>query len=83
VANLMKRNYLNFNRDSVNDEMIKQQLQDLSAGKMTVSEEFKLASTGDILQLNKVNSQVGVVSQNNYNKGGGTAKKKKKKKKKM
>jgi hypothetical protein len=83
VANLMKRNYLNFNRDSVNDEMIKQQLQDLSAGKMTVSEEFKLASTGEILQLNKVNSQVGVVSQNNGNKGGGTAKKKKKKKKKM
>lgn len=65
VANMMKRNYLNWNRDSVNDEMIKEQLVDLSAGKMKVRENFRLMSTSEILQQNKSNAQVS--SQQNKN----------------
>ncbi len=82
VANLMKRNYLNFNRDSVNDEMIKQQLVDLSSGTMKVPDEFRMATTGEILQLNKVNSQEGSVAANAAAQAQNARKKKKKKKKK-
>ena len=69
IANMMKRNYLNWNRDSVNDEMIKEQLVDLSGGKLKVKDAFRLVSTNDILQQNKVNSQVGSTmnKQNNKN----------------
>lgn len=81
IANLMKRNYLNFNRDSVNDEMIKQQLEDLSGGVLKVPEDFKMATTGEILQLNKLNTQEGAVAANATAQAG-TKKKKKKKKKK-
>lgn len=34
IANLMKRSYLNWNRDSVNDEVIINQLDELSKGKL-------------------------------------------------
>jgi len=74
IANMMKRNYLNWNRDSVNDEMIKEQLVDLSAGKLKLKETFRLMSTNDILQQNKMNSQVGSTmnkpTKNNNNKKG-------------
>lgn len=59
IANMMKRNYLNWNRDSVNDEMIKEQLSDLSNGKLLFKETHRLSSTNEILQQNKHNSQVG------------------------
>lgn len=68
VANMMKRNYLNWNRDSVNDEMIKEQLTDLSHGKLVFKENHRLSSTNEILQQNKVNSQVGN-TQNRQNNG--------------
>lgn len=84
IANMMKRNYLNWNRDSVNDEMIKEQLADLSGGKLLFKENQRLSSTNEILQQNKVNSQVGHVQQsgknknNNNNKAAFKAKKNKK-----
>jgi hypothetical protein len=34
IANLMKRSYLNWNRDSVNDEVIIKQLEELSKGQL-------------------------------------------------
>ena len=34
IANLMKRSYLNWNRDSVNDEVILKQLEELSRGEL-------------------------------------------------
>jgi hypothetical protein len=34
IANLMKRSYLNWNRDSVNDEVIIKQLEELSKGEL-------------------------------------------------
>jgi hypothetical protein len=36
IANLMKRSYLNWNRDSVNDEVILKQLVELSKGQLKV-----------------------------------------------
>ena len=68
IANMMKRNYLNWNRDSVNDEMIKEQLSDLSGGKLRFKESHRLSSTNEILQQNKSNSQVGNSQNNNGNK---------------
>lgn len=49
IANLMKRSYLNWNRDSVNDEVILQHLKELSKGKLQMPENARLANTNDIL----------------------------------
>ena len=82
IANMMKRNYLNWNRDSVNDEMIKEQLADLSGGKLKFKENQRLSSTNEILQQNKVNSQVGHTQQGGKNNGNKKAAFKAKKNKK-
>ncbi|HLG02101.1 MAG TPA: DUF4290 domain-containing protein, partial [Bacteroidia bacterium] len=71
LAQLMKRHYLNWNRDSVNDQLIVEQLEGLSAGKLKVSENFRFLHTSDILPKN-------VVPQNQIQH---TIKKKQKKKK--
>ena len=85
IANMMKRNYLNWNRDSVNDEMIKDQLADLSGGKLRFKDNHRLTGTNENLQQNKVNSQVGNTQQgsrqnnnNNNKKAAFKAKKNKK-----
>lgn len=49
LANLMKRSYLAWNRDSVNDEVILQHLEELSKGKLKLTDKSKLASTSEIL----------------------------------
>lgn len=49
IANLMKRSYLNYNRDSVNEEMIVDQLTSMSEGKLKLDPEFKFQHTNDIL----------------------------------
>ena len=49
IANLMKRSYLNFNRDSVNEEMIVEQLTSLSKGMLTLDPEFKFVHTNEII----------------------------------
>lgn len=48
-ANMMKRAYLNYNRDSVNDDMIKEQLSVLSKGRLVFKDNQKLYSTNEIL----------------------------------
>lgn len=53
IANLMKRSYLNYNRDSVNEEMIVDQLSNMSGGKLTLDPEFKFVHTNDIVSSNK------------------------------
>jgi hypothetical protein len=42
IANLMKRSYVNWNKDSVSDEVIFDHLGKLSAGKLMVKENTKL-----------------------------------------
>ncbi|MGQ0827205.1 MAG: DUF4290 domain-containing protein [Bacteroidota bacterium] len=45
IANLMKRSYLTWNRDSVNDEVILKQLQELSKGQLHLADPSALRST--------------------------------------
>ncbi len=49
VANLMKRSYLTWNRDSVNDIVIFDHLKQLSKGELKLSPGFRLHETSDIL----------------------------------
>lgn len=53
LANLMKRSYLNWNRDSVNDELIKEHLVQLSDGDLIFKENHRMSSTNEILGQNK------------------------------
>ena len=52
IANLLKTSYLQWNRDSVNDNLIIKQLEELSNGKLTISSE-KLRDTSDIIRTFK------------------------------
>jgi hypothetical protein len=54
IANHMKKSYLNWNRDSVDDETILGQLSKLSDGKLVLKEDKRLTATSDILARNKV-----------------------------
>ncbi|MBL7137628.1 MAG: DUF4290 domain-containing protein [Bacteroidales bacterium] len=53
IANHMKKSYLNWNRDSVTDELIEEQLGVLSKGALKLKQDMKLATTSDILARNK------------------------------
>jgi len=54
LANELKKLYLTYNRDSVDDRLIFQQLRDMSAGKLTLPDDFVLESTKEILRLNQI-----------------------------
>ena len=54
IANHLKKSYLNWNRDSVNDETIAKHLYELSRGKLSLGENARLTATGDILARNKI-----------------------------
>ncbi len=49
IANLMKKSYLIWNRNTVDDQVILQELEELSKGKLKVPENFRMNSTHDIL----------------------------------
>ena len=79
IANLLKRSYLTWNRDSVNDEVILNHLEELSEGQLKLKDASKLSHTNDILARNRKkpgqNEGGGSSSNNNNNqrhgKGGG------------
>ena len=73
IAQTMKRQYLQWNRDTVDDDLITDQLGELSGGKLKLPEGFHYNDTKELLS-NIATAQ--------SNKGEGGAKKKKKKKKK-
>ena len=50
IANHLKKSYLNWNRDSVNDELITGHLDELSRGKLKLSDDARLAHTNDLLK---------------------------------
>ncbi len=52
IANHLKKSYLNWNRDSVNDELIHDHLAELSHGKLKLSEDTKLTHTHELLARN-------------------------------
>lgn len=49
LASQMKRNYLDWNKSVVNDQVILDDLKNISGGRLVIGEESKLNSTGDIL----------------------------------
>jgi hypothetical protein len=53
IANLLKRSYLTWNRDSVNDEVILKHLEELSDGELKLKDPSKLNHTNDILARNR------------------------------
>lgn len=52
IANHLKKSYLNWNRDSVNDELITDHLAELSHGKLKLNEDIKLTHTNELLARN-------------------------------
>ncbi|MDR1878512.1 MAG: DUF4290 domain-containing protein [Bacteroidales bacterium] len=60
IANHLKKQYLNWNRDSVSDVLIFEHLNILSEGKLQLDENFRFSSTRDILNdLASTNSNNG------------------------
>jgi hypothetical protein len=66
IANHLKKSYLNWNRDSVNDDLIFEHFKELSDGKLVLDENFKLNETNDILARNKKKKFTGKPRDNNY-----------------
>jgi hypothetical protein len=54
IANHMKKSYLTWNRDSVTDATIADNLAELSKGELTITEDAKLIATSEVLQRNNV-----------------------------
>ena len=78
IANLMKKHYLTWNRNSVSDDLIKDQLSQLSDGKINLPLDAELMSTQEVLK-NVPKPQTKPQNSRNYKKGGSNNKKKKKK----
>lgn len=53
IANHLKKMYLNWNRESVQDDLIGKHLSMLSNGKLQLSEDTRLETTIDIIARNK------------------------------
>ena len=54
IANHMKKSYLTWNKDSVDDRVIFKDLKELSKGKIIINEEdVKLSETKEILAKSK------------------------------
>ncbi|MBN2347895.1 MAG: DUF4290 domain-containing protein [Bacteroidales bacterium] len=53
IANHMKKSYLTWNREIVSDEIILQDLKELSKGKLSVNEDLKLNEIRELLSKNK------------------------------
>lgn len=65
IANLMKRSYLTWNRDSVNDEVILAQLSELSNGELKLADPSSLRSTQTFVPRNPLNRERDKKKQNN------------------
>ncbi|HPE55543.1 MAG TPA: DUF4290 domain-containing protein, partial [Bacteroidales bacterium] len=53
IANHLKKSYLNWNRESVDDDQIFEHLKVLSKGQLELREDQRLSSTNEILSRNK------------------------------
>ncbi|MBW7936001.1 MAG: DUF4290 domain-containing protein [Flavobacteriales bacterium] len=70
LANLMKKSYLTWNRDSVDNDLIINQLKEMSNGELVFNEaNSKMTSTQDILGMNKKKPQQPIQGKN-FKKGG-------------
>ncbi len=57
IANLMKRSYLNWNRDSVNDEVILKQLEELSKGQLHADRSMLRSTQTFVPRTSNTNTQ--------------------------
>ncbi|MDR3048141.1 MAG: DUF4290 domain-containing protein [Bacteroidales bacterium] len=65
IANNLKRLYLTYNRDSVDDALISTQLSEMSDGKLYLPDEFSMESTKNILQQHQIQlSQAAAAAKN-------------------
>ncbi len=53
IANQMKKSYLKWNRESVNDQTICKHLTELSDGKLSLPEDVQLIAISDVIQRSK------------------------------
>lgn len=53
IANHLKKSYLNWNRNSVDDDVILKNLAELSSNRLQLAEDHKLSHTSEILARNK------------------------------
>lgn len=53
IANQMKKSYLKWNRESVNDQTIAKHLLELSDGKLVLPEDAQLIAISDVIQRTK------------------------------
>jgi hypothetical protein len=72
IANQMKKSYLNWNRESVNDELIEKHLEHLSKGRLKLHQDFKFTHTNDILAQNQKRKPFRPGPENKTNKKGFT-----------
>lgn len=56
VANLMKRHYLTWNRATVENALIREQLKELSDGKLSLPDDVELVSSAEILKSKRKTS---------------------------
>lgn len=56
VANLMKRHYLTWNRGTVENALIREQLKELSDGKLSLPDDVELVSSAEILKSKRKTS---------------------------
>ena len=67
IGNLMKRQFLAWNRDSVGDEVIIKDLKELSAGELRLKDDVVLANTADLLRAHSAGPRNDV----SFERGGG------------
>jgi len=72
IANVMKKNYLMYNRDSVSNQLIYDQLSTLSDGKLELKDTFTLQRTSELITRSKPSQSKGTQKRSNstnYKKG--------------
>ena len=69
IVNLMKKSYLTFNQDSVDDAQILADLETLSKGKLKVNENTYIVSTNEILAMTKTKRKSNNNKNHKQNKG--------------
>lgn len=67
IANYMKRSYLTWNRESVSDELIFAQLEEMSSGKLKLSENEILVASSEVLSSNKTKRKKSNQKNKDYN----------------
>ena len=73
VANIMKRAYLNWNRDTVENRVILKNLRDMSGGRINLPDDTELAHSRDLIDTTQQASS----NQGRQRKGGRSGKRKK------